>query len=257
MNAANREKPIRVLHYIGSLELGGSQTFVMELYRNIDRRCVQFDFVTFPNERGPLYEEIVKLGGKVFECPKYNGINHFAFKKWWDIFLLNHQEYEVVHGHVRSVASIYLPIVRKHKRYSIIHSHSASNGKGLLAIVKFFLQLPIRYQADYYMACSIKAGKWLFGKKVISSSKYSTVPNAINADKYSFNPETRKLVRQEYGIDEFFCIGHVGRFTKVKNHEFLLRVLQEIVKTEDRVRLLLVGDGPLRAIIETRAEEMG
>ena len=72
---------VRVLHYIGSLHIGGSQSFVMEVYRKIDRTKLQFDFVTFPEERKGNYEEIEQLGGRIFACPRYSGFNHFVFCK--------------------------------------------------------------------------------------------------------------------------------------------------------------------------------
>lgn len=257
MGNNDKVNTIRVLHYIGSLEFGGSQAFVMELYRNIDRNKLQFDFVTFPDPSGPLYDEILSLGGKVFECPKYNGINHMQFVRWWHRFLKDHAEYYVIHGHVRSVASIYLPIVRQYHRFTILHSHSASNGRGVAGVVKYMLQFPVRHQADYYMACSEKAGEWLFGEKVIHSNKYKTVPNAINAERFTYDNEVRTQVRKEYGIDNYFCIGHIGRFSEVKNHEFLLQVLGEVLKIDNNVRLLLVGDGILKPVIEQKAKDMG
>lgn len=257
MNDMNNKNIIRVLHYIGSLDFGGSQAFVMELYRNIDRDKVQFDFVTFPNVQGPLYNEILSLRGRIFECPKYNGLNHLKFAEWWDDFLNDHLEYKVIHGHVRSVASIYLPIVRKHRRFAILHSHSASNGKGMSGIIKYFLQLPVRYQADYYMACSEEAGKWLFGNRVIHSNRYRTVPNAIDTDRFVYDAKERASIRQKYGMEDCFCIGHVGRFSEVKNHEFLLEILREVLESYNNVRLLLVGDGPIRAEIQKKVDNMG
>ena len=38
---------VRVLQYIGLLQTGGSQSFILELYRNMDRTKVQFDFIVF------------------------------------------------------------------------------------------------------------------------------------------------------------------------------------------------------------------
>ena len=211
---------IRILHYIGTLELGGSQAFVMELYRNMKREEIQFDFVIFPEWRGPLYEEIIRMGGKVYESPKYNGINHMEYVRWWQNFLNEHPEYQVIHGHVRSVASIYLPIVRKAGRYTILHSHSMSNGHGFSALIKTMLQLPVRHMADYYMACSDEAGRWLFGNQVVSGSRYRTIPNAINTSRFLYSEEQRMVIRKELEANESFLIGHVGRFVEVKNHVF-------------------------------------
>lgn len=250
---------IRILHYIGTLELGGSQTFVMELYRNMDREEIQFDFVIFPGWRGPLYDEIVKLGGKIYECPKYNGLNHTNYKRWWNRFLREHPEYTVIHGHVRSVASIYLPIMRRHNRYTIIHSHSMSNGDGVRALVKTVLQFPIRRLADYYLACSDDAGRWLFGDEIIRSGRYMTISNAINIERFSYSIDSRVEVRKVYELNDSFVIGHVGRFVEVKNHEYLLDIVKKLseIDSEGKYRLLLIGDGPRVEKIKRSATEMG
>lgn len=250
---------IRILHYIGALELGGSQALVMELYRNINRDQYQFDFVVFPNERGPLYEEILSLGGRVFECPKYNGINHVKYCRWWDTFLDDHPEYKVIHGHVRSIASIYLPIIRRKHRFSIIHSHSMSNGHGIQGIIKAILQRPIRNMADYYMACSEEAGKWLFGDKVVSGEKYLTLPNSINIERFAYSEKNRMDIRKKYGIQGKFVVGHVGRFVDVKNHSFLLDVFEMLVNSNSIFSpvLMLVGDGPLKEEMEKAVAAKG
>lgn len=247
---------IRVLHYIGALELGGSQSFVMELYRHINREKIQFDFVIFPNERGPLYDEILSLGGKIYECLKFNGLNSIKFVKWWDEFLKKHDEYNVIHGHVRSVASIYLPVIKKNKRFSILHCHSSSNGKGIKAVIKYIMQLPIKYQADYYMACSDEAGRWLFGKNVVESRRYRTVPNAIDAKRFLYDENKRVACRRKLGIENSFVIGHVGRFSEVKNHSFLLELLRRMISTRRDLCLLLVGDGPMMESIKQKAIDM-
>lgn len=83
------EKPVRVLHMINSLHFGGSQAFIMSVYRNIDRTRLQFDFVVTPEEEKDLYEEVRKMGGRIFVCPKYTFINHFTYLKWWEHFSRN------------------------------------------------------------------------------------------------------------------------------------------------------------------------
>lgn len=248
---------IRVVHYIGALEYGGSQAFVMEIYRKIDRSKVQFDFVTFPRQEGEIRSEIEKMGGFVYEAPKFNGRNIVEFLKWWSDFLDEHPLYKVIHIHVRSVASLCLPIIKKHKCFSIVHSHSASNGKGVQAIIKFFLQYPIRYQADYMLACSEKAGKWLFGNKATKSKKYKVVRNAVDIERFHYDEKIREDTRRNLGIDNNYVIGHVGRFARAKNHLFLLKIFREISNMREEAVLLLVGGGVLKTRVKEIAEKMG
>lgn len=242
----------RILHYIGALDFGGSQAFVMEIYRKIDRAKVQFDFVTFPNQHIGFYDEIISLGGRVYESPQYNGKNHFKYVKWWNAFLKDHTEYKVLHGHVRSVSSIYLPIAKEYGLKTIAHSHSTSNGKGMSSVVKDLMQYPARHQADYLFACSQEAGEWMFGKK----AKFKVIPNAIDAERFAFNPVVRQEMRRTLNIaDSTYVIGHLGRMMPPKNHKFLIEVFNEIQKKEECI-LLLVGDGDLRKEIEQQISDL-
>lgn len=240
------QKPIRIVHNIASLHLGGSQAFVMNVYRNIDRSKVQFDFVVTPETKEGFYDEITNLGGKIFTCPRYKGTNHIQYNKWWDNFFNKHPEYKVIHGHVRSTASIYLKIAKKHELVTIAHSHSTSNGNGISAIVKRIMQLPIRKQADFLFACSDKAGKWLFGEKAITQQNYYMIPNGVDLKRFEFDINKRNQMRMTLGIKEdMMILGHIGRLSTPKNHKFLLNVFNQYHKINSNSKLLLVGDGEL------------
>ena len=249
--------PIRIIHNIASLHFGGSQAFVMNLYNNINRDKIQFDFIVHKEERKDLYYQVERFGGRIFVCPKYTGKNHFAYCKWWNEFFINHPEYHVIHGHVRSTAAIYLKIAKKYGLIAIAHSHSTSNGSGVCAIVKKMMQFPIRYTADYFFACSNKAGKWLYGKKILANPNYRVILNGIDVDKFSFNQNIRENIRKRLGINENeIVIGHVGRFTKPKNHKFLIDIYAEYHKINAASKLLMIGNGELYAAIQKQCKEL-
>lgn len=247
---------IRVLHYIGKLEYGGSQSFVMEMYRKINREKIQFSFVTFPDQKVGFYDEIIDLGGIVYECPQYNGRNHILFVRWWEQFFSEHPEYKILHGHVRSVASIYIPIAKKHGVITIAHSHSTSNGKGVTAVIKNILQYSVRFQADYLFACSTEAGRWMYGKRAVKKDNYKFIPNGIDIRRFCYNPIERAQVREELGLAGKKIIGHIGRATAPKNHSFLLDVMKEVLKRDKSILLLIVGDGELLERIKQKAREL-
>lgn len=251
-------EPIRVLHNIASLHFGGSQAFVMNIYNNIDREKVQFDFIVTPEERKDLYEQVEQMGGRVFVCPKYTGKNHFAYCTWWDSFFNEHPEYHVMHGHVRSTAAIYLRIAKKHGLVTIAHSHSTSNGNGISAIVKDMLQLPIRRTADYLFACSDKAGKWLYGEKATKQPNYRMIPNGVDLKRFAFCEEKRQQMRQKLGIaEDTFVLGHIGRITVPKNHQFLVELFAEYHEETPNSKLLLVGDGELFETVQRQCTQLG
>lgn len=243
---------IRVLHMIGSLNMGGSQAMVMNLYRAIDRNKVQFDFVIdYPNE---LYfaDEIKSMGGRIYVLPVFKGNNYLEIRKAWELFLKEHKEYRILHSHVRSYASLYLPIAKKYGLKTIIHSHSTSSGNGFKSIVKRMLQVPLRYQADYLFACSKESGEWLYGNNVVRKKNYFVISNAIDSSRFDFNEGKREKVRADLGVSDKHVIGHVGRMTDVKNHLFLIDIFSEICTIDKNAHLLLVGDGELRVQIEKK-----
>lgn len=251
------QEPIRIVHNIASLHLGGSQAFVMNMYRNIDRSKVQFDFVVTPETKEGFYDEITNLGGKIFSCPRYKVTNHIQYNKWWDDFFNEHPEYKVIHGHVRSTASIYLKIAKRHGLVTITHSHSTSNGNGISAIVKRIMQLPIRKQADYLFACSDKAGKWLYGEKAITQQNYYMIPNGVDLKRFEFDVNKRNQMRMTLGIKkDMMILGHIGRLSTPKNHKFLLNVFNKYHKINSNSKLLLVGDGELFDCIKEHIDKL-
>lgn len=249
--------PIRILHMIAILEMGGSQSMIMNLYRAIDRNKIQFDFIVdHPDRNTELRNEIKSLGGNIFSFPTFRGKNLYEIRKTWDRFFKEHPEYKVLHTHSRSYASIYLPIAKRHGLVTISHSHSTSNGKGMSAKIKDLLQLPIRHQADYMFACSREAGKWLFGKRAVKSSRFKVIPNSIDSHLFIYNQERREQVRKELGIRDSFIVGHVGRLSKPKNHSFLLKCFKELNSHHKDSILLLVGDGELGNEIKNEAKRL-
>jgi glycosyltransferase involved in cell wall biosynthesis len=236
---------------------GGAETMIMNIYRKIDRSKVQFDFVVHTEEKCDFNDEIILLGGLIYHIPRYNGKNHFHYKKSWNEFFKKHNQYKVIHGHVRSTASIYLKIAKKHGLTTIAHSHSTSSGDGLSALVKNLLQYPIRNIADYLFACSRSAGEWLFGKEACKKDNFFVVKNAIDAKKFAFNQATREKIRGELQVSNKFVVGHVGRFNSSKNHEFLVDIFESICSVNKNAILMLIGSGEMRISVEKKVSQLG
>lgn len=234
---------IRILQVLPRLRRGGSQAMVMNLYRALDRERFQFDFIIFTQDHDDYYDEIHELGGRIFHFTKFNGKNWFIVQKEWKEFLEEHPEYKILHSHVRSFASIYIPIANKYGLTTIIHSHSTSNEKSVRGVIKTVLEYPLRYQADYLFACSTAAGKWLFGEKATKGTNYKFIPNAIPISNFVFSNVDRSRIRNQFGIKDEIVVGHVGGFETPKNHVFLLDCFKEFLNYHPNAKLLLVGDG--------------
>lgn len=247
---------IRILHVLGGLDRGGAETMVINLHRAIDKDKIQFDYIIHTTEHQAYYDEIIEMGGRIYVFPAFNGKNAFELIRHWETFFEEHTEYKILHSHVRSYASLYLPIAKKHGVKTIVHSHSTSNGKGVKALVKAAMQYPLRYQADYFFSCSMEAGEWLFGKKIAHSDKHFVIKNAIDTKKYAYSNITSNKYRHILGLEGKFVLGHVGRFHPAKNHMFLLDVFSKVCEKCPNAILLLVGDGELFEDIKSRVAQL-
>ena len=250
------EKPVKVLEMIAALNYGGSQAMIVNLVRTMDRDKVQCDFIVDHPEYMGMKDIVESLGSKIYIMPTFHGTNVKEIKDAWDAFFSDHPEYQILHSHSRSYASIYLPIASKHGLKTIIHSHNTSNGKGLTAFVKDMLQKPLRRKADYFIGCSKEAGEWLFGDKVVKGDRFYVLNNAIDTDRFTFDEQIRNEYRKMFGLNDEKVFIQVGRMSQQKNYLFTLDIFADYLKEDPRARLFLVGNGELREAIDQKIIEL-
>lgn len=251
---------IRILMVVGNLECGGAESLVMNLFRNIDRSKIMFDFVVHSDNDGFFGKEAKDLGAKIYYFPKYKIFNGIKYRKCWKNFFKEHAgEYRIIHTHHSSSVAMILKIAKKNGLYAIAHSHSAGWDKSLMGLGNRLLSHGTRKVADHFFACSYEAAVAQFGKKVANDkSRCEIIANGIPVEKYIYNENIRKTIRKELGVDDNVHVyGHVGRFVYAKNHQFLLKVFSEIVKKDPTSKLLLVGDGVLKEDIVNEAKSLG
>jgi len=251
------QEPIRILHVLAAMSRAGTETLIMNYYRNIDRNKVQFDFAVSTTDECDYDSEIQALGGRIYRYPQYKGTNHFAYVKWWNEFFKEHGEYSIVHGHIGSTAAIYLKIAKKHGCFAIAHSHNIYVTKTVSdAIYKMFSH-PTRRIADYFFGCSEQALIDRYGKKIAADKQRASVlNNAIDAKKFEYDQELRAAVRTELGIDEdTFVVGTVGRLTKQKNPDGIIEIIDLLSKRKDKFIFLWAGRGDCEASIKEKLAE--
>ena len=243
---------IRILQVVTHMNRGGLETMLMNYYRNIDRTQIQFDFLTHRDYDGDYGKEIVSLGGKIYHLPVLNPFSR-KYKKSLEKFFDHHPEYGIVHVHQDCMSSVILKIAKKKNiAVRIAHSHSTSQDKNLKYLVKMYYRRQIPYFSTHLFACSVAAGKWMFGDR-----KFEVLNNAIDAEKFRFDESKRTTIRAGLQIQEGeLLVGHVGRFCYPKNHRFLIEIFNEIRKRIPS-KLILVGDGELRKDIEQKVKEYG
>lgn len=257
-------EPIRILHIVGIMNMGGLENFLMNVYRNIDRNKIQFDFLVTREEKGIFDEEIKGLGGRIYNIPKMEIVGYNKYSKLLYKFFKNHREYKIVHCHRDALCAIYLKQAKKAGiNIRIAHSHSTNivEYKKFKSWIKipvknFFKRFINKYATDFF-ACSKEAGIWLFGKK-ISNDKLVIIKNGIYLRKYMYSRDISDNIRKNLGLEkDIFLIGHVGRFDLPKNHRFLVEIIKKLDEKIENYKVCLVGDGILKKEIKDLVDKYG
>lgn len=242
---------VKVLYFVDRLLRGGIQTFVYENIKHMDRNKVQIDFLLLDDgNKYEMEDDLKELGCNIYKL-KGMWINKvtdfFKYGKMLDEFFSKNNDYKVVHLHSSSKNYLVLKYAKKYNiKVRIAHSHNIDfQTKNILKkLMGDFLKIPLKRYATDYFACSEIAGEWLFGKKIVKSDKFKVVHNAVDLEKFKFNNEIREKIRKELNVDsDTLLIGHVGRFTQQKNHDFLIDIFNEIHKINQNTKLLLIGTG--------------
>lgn len=245
--------PIRILHIVQRMEAGGTQSFLMNLYRNIDRSKVQFDFLVEYEEKEFYDDEIISLGGKIYYTNFRKTLNLIKFRRTMSDILKEHPEYKIVHIHATAIGKICTDVARKCGVKTIIaHTHNNSAVKDWKYYPKILLRKLYTNGPTDFFACSEDAGRYTFKNK-----KFTVIYNAIDIDKFLFNQEVRENFRKELNIEDKFVIGNIGRLHEQKNQSFLIDIFYEIQKNKDNAILLIIGKGPLENELKEKVSNLG
>ena len=258
--------PLRILFVFGCpLKKGGTENVMINIVKNIDRDRFHIDFLIFDKtpDQSDDKKYLESLGCRFYQITA-RGVDRKLHNRELDEFFRDH-EYDIVHTHMDAIGEEALKAAKKHGIKALIaHSHNTDqldNPKGLKDhLHKCYLIYEkhlLRRYAEYFVACSPEAGKWLFGDKICNSNKYLLLKNSIDSSAYSFDEETRNAVRKELGLEGRKVIIHVGQFRTQKNHGKVIDVFNELHKRDDSFALVLVGTGEEQDNIKSKVEELG
>lgn len=249
---------LKILHVIGRMDRAGAESMIMNYYRAIDKTRFQFDFLVQTEDEADYDQEILSYGASIYRLPRYLIYNTLAYRRACRKFFSEHHDYDIVHGHLGSCASIYLREAQKYHIFTIAHSHSTGMvSKPLEGMLFKIVTHSTRYVADYFFACSTQAGLDRYGKAVVESPRFQVIYNAIDGGKYRYTPERHQKLKKDWNLEDKFVIGHVGRFQKEKNHEFLVETFLEVLHIIPNSHLVLTGDGDFRKKVEGQVQKLG
>ena len=197
----------------------------------------------------PGFEQKIKEKGVVcLPVPDRAGQLPFYLAALYSAMRREHFDAVHVHGNSATMAFDLVPAYLLGVPVRISHVHNTVTAHPALhRILKPLLNLLATDPA----ACSSPAGEWLY------NTPFTVVKNGINPDAFAYDRAVRERIRGELGIGEAFAAGHIGRFTRQKNHDFLMDVFAAIAERRPDSVLLLVGEGELEAAVREKAAKLG
>lgn len=241
------------------MDTGGAETFLMKMYRQLDRTRYQMDFVVSGDRRGYYEDEIERLGGRVFRITRKTK-DFSAYRR--ELFDAVREDGCPVVLRIGSSAfsAIDLWIAKRAgARRLALRSSNASDGQtGLGMLLQRALRRPLTSVADVKIAPSDLAAEYTFGPMAMKKGEVHYLRNALDLDAYAFSAEKRSAIRAELSIDaDALVVGHVGRFAPQKNHGFLIEAFAKLLKTRPDAKLVLVGKGELESEVREKSDALG
>lgn len=247
----------KVLCLISCMNTGGAETFLMKIYRQIDKTKYQMDFGVNIQQKGFYDDEITALGGKIYYIPPKSS-NIKQFKKQLDA-VIRKEKYEAV-LRITSSAAGFLDL-KVAKKAGVgrccARSSNSSDGGSLLSVIAHRMgRMLYGKYVDVKIAPSDLAAKYTFGKKAYNDHEVNILHNAVDISIFQYKESYRSQIRNELNIGKSaVVIGHIGRFYEQKNHVFLIKIFEKICEMNKDAVLLLVGDGPLKNNIRKIIED--
>lgn len=246
---------LRVIHSVAVMNRAGQETFIMNLFRKIDRQQIQFDFLCSEERAGDYDAEIDALGGHIFYTAPVTARSQWkqiqqicnirkALKAHpCDVFHIHtHHAFDAVKEAIAAkLAGVKTVVVHSHNTSALHHVAAHKLCRLLLPL------LPIKR-----FACSKAAGHWMF-----CGSNFRVIPNGLDLDVCHYNAAVREEVRRQMGWDGKRIVGHVGRFNEQKNHRFLIDVFEKLHEKQPDTQLVLIGQGELEEEIRERVAQKG
>lgn len=249
-------KKIKILIFGLTSLIGGVETYIINLVKNIDKERFEVDFLIQDEITGINKEKIQGCYHNIYKVENLKKHPIRAIKTLKKLYKEN--SYDVIHLNISTASSaLYALPCKLFSRNTkiIIHSH---NGGDKNKLQHYIFRKIINGIADERLACSKLAGQWMFGRKMVGLDKVIITNNAIETDRFLYNEEKRNKIRQELNLKESdFVIGHVGRFNPQKNHLGMIEFFEEAVRQDNSLKLMLLGTGELEKEIKEKVIQKG
>ncbi len=229
-------------------EKNGITNVIYNYLRALNTNEITFDFVSLNQPDDFYVHEVEKKGGRLYVLPRLNGTIGY-WKSLRKLIRMN--RYDAVHIHGNSHTTVLELTAAKAAGCVVrmVHAHTTTCAH---VVVHKLLTPLFNALCTHGLSCGEAAGRFMYGNK-----PFMVVNNGVDTDKFAFCAKKRDILREQYGFEGRKVIGHVGYFSVVKNHRWIIEVFRSLLEKDKGYRLLLIGDGELRGEIAEKAKDYG
>ncbi len=233
--------------YIENLQRSGIDKFLLNVLSIAKEKNIQLDFLSSVYDENAV-SYLNDLGVKVHKVHSlktplkhFNDVKNIIKEGKYDRAYFNISEPLNMCG---ALASHSLKIK------TIIHAHASSVDENnkikriIRIVINKICRLVLHKAGDTLLACSNKAGEWMYPKSARNTNKYNVIYNFVDGALFNFAPNPDYELRHEFNIaDSTLLVGFTGSFCYVKNNFFLIDIMRELIKKEPNSKMLLIGTG--------------
>lgn len=231
---------------------GGIETYIMNLYRHLDKEYVLY----FPYVENIAYQdELEALGGKFIYGVPISRRNPFTYYKAWNNAFKEYQ-FDAVYFNNCDIINLDILKIAKNRGIPIriFHAHNSSNTLSTSTLHRLEEKHNRKITEKvitHKLACSDNAGEHIF-----RGYSYQVIQNGIDVDRFRFDKEVRRRKREKLHLPNTAkVILFVGRFTEIKNPLYAMDVMKACYEKDNRFIGLLCGDGPIVEQVQNKWNE--
>lgn len=246
----------RILQIAASLKIGGAEKVCRDIGLSLNPAEYEVHYIVFGEEVGDYEPELIEHNCKIFHWPSPSGKYHDYLRSLRDLMRAN--QYYAVHAHTMfNIGWVMLAARQCGVPVRVAHAHSALDSVGGIKkrVYENAMRFLILQNATHLVACGEAAGIRLFGEKAYRQHGH-LILNGIDTKLFAYNPASRDLVREKLHLVDSYVIGHVGHLAEVKNQSFLIRLMPDILKRMPNAKLLLLGEGEDRPMLEQQIRDL-
>lgn len=231
-----------------SVDHNGITKIIYQYLSAMNRTDINFTLLSSVKSDTKIIDEFKSLGINIkkIEFRNMKPLKYFIELRQY----IANENFDIVHVHGNS-ATMFIEMLAAFLgqcKVRIAHSHNTTcTHIRVHKVLKPFFDILCTRR----FACGYYAGKWLFGNK-----KFDIIPNGRNLKRFVYNEIDRNEIRAKYNIENYFVLGHVGRFNNQKNHEFIIDTFSEVKKRKKNAKLILIGNGEKFEYIKTKVQKL-